>query len=80
MKKENEVVYETTDIVLAACLKIKGYTMSTIKVTGSKGTFVFEDVKQEFLTDFDLGHVKVEPVSFYNTVKTLTTSVRRMIK
>ncbi|MGI0076578.1 MAG: DUF5659 domain-containing protein [Nitrosopumilaceae archaeon] len=72
--------YETSDIVLAACLKINGFNMTTINVSGTKGTFVFDDVPAKFLTDFDLGHILVEPVSFYNQVKQLTTSVRRLIK
>lgn len=81
MDKEVEIKeVETTDIVLAACLMANGFKMLTIKVMGSKGTFVFEDVNATFLTDFDLARVRIEPVSFYNTVKQLTTSVRRMIK
>ncbi len=31
---------------------------------GSKGTFVFANVDLEFVDDFDLGKVEVEPVTF----------------
>lgn len=69
--------YKTTDIVLAACLSIKGYRLVTIEINGSKGTFVFEQVDPDFINDYDLGKALVEPVSFNNTIKRLTTSVRR---
>lgn len=71
--------YKTSDIVLASCLKIKGYNLETILVVGNKGVFVFKNVEEQFLTDFDLGRISVEPVSFNNTIRQLTTSVRRMI-
>ena len=73
------MTYKTTDIVLASCLKLNGYKLETIEVDVSgKGTFVFADVPDPFITDFDLGNILVEPVLFNNTLKQLTTSVRRM--
>ena len=72
-------IYKTSDIVLAATLKIKGVKLVNIEISGTKGTFVFENVDKSILMDFDLGNIKVEPVSFNNTIKQLTTSVRRLI-
>lgn len=71
--------YKTSDIVLAASLKHKGFKLVNIEITGTKGIFVFEDVEMSILTDFDLGNVLVEPISFNNCIKQLTTSVRRLI-
>lgn len=71
--------YRTSDIVLAASLKIHKYEMIRIDVEGSKGIFVFKDVDKEFLTDFDMGRVTVEPVAFNHSIRQLTTSVRRLI-
>lgn len=73
-------VYKTTDIVLAAALKVSNFSLLKIELQGTKGVFVFEDVEDQYLTDFDLGKQTVEPVEFNNTIKQLTTSVRRMIK
>lgn len=71
--------YKTSDIVLASCLKINGFPLDTIELDSTgKGTFVFNDVTDEFIHSFDLGKVLVEPISFNNTLKQLTTSVRRM--
>lgn len=72
--------YKTTDIVLAATLKTLGYMLVDIEVQGTKGTFVFGNVDVDFLTQFDLGKHRVEPVEFNNAIKQLTTSVRRMIQ
>jgi hypothetical protein len=73
--------YKTSDIVLASCLKINAYNLSTITVDSfGKGTFVFENVDDNFIQNFDLGKVLVEPVIFNNTIKQLTTSVRRINK
>ena len=70
--------YKTSDIVLAATLKVCGFDLESIEIIGNKGIFVFYDVDRVFLHDFDLGKIAVEPVSFNNTIKQLTTSVRRM--
>lgn len=70
--------YKTTDIVLAASLRVHGYKMNSIEVLGSRGTFVFENVDQDFLLQYDLSKCAVEPVAFNNAIKQLTTSVRRM--
>lgn len=72
--------YKTSDIVLAATLKINGCHLIRIDIEGNKGEFVFENVNDALLNDFDLGNVKVEPVTFNNTIRQLTTSVRRLIK
>ena len=70
--------YRTTDIILAACLRLRDYEMTEIELSGSKGTFIFNDVDDEFIHEYDLGKCVVEPVAFNNMVKQLTTSVRRM--
>lgn len=70
--------YKTSDILLAACLRVQGYQLSNIELVGSKGTFVFCNVDQSYINEFNLGNCLIEPVTFNNTVKQLTTSVRRM--
>ena len=72
-------IYKTSDIVLASALKINGFKMVDIEISGTKGTFVFNSIDDSFLTDYNLGNVLVEPVIFNNTIKQLTTSVRRLI-
>lgn len=71
--------FRTSDIILAACLKLNNYKMSSIDVVGNKGTFIFENVPQDIITQYDLGQLLVEPVAFNNTIKQLTTSVRRIV-
>jgi hypothetical protein len=70
-------LFSTTDIVLAACLKVKGYTLDRIERTGNKGTFFFADVPEELISKYDLGNMTVEPVAFNNAIKALTTAARR---
>lgn len=70
--------YRTSDIVLAAFLKISGCEMTGIEKQGQKGTFVFRDVDLELVRQYDIGQARVEPVVFNNTIKQLTTSVKRM--
>lgn len=70
--------YKTSDIVLASFLKLSGCAMMGIEKEGQKGTFVFQDVSEELIYDYDLGKARVEPVAFNNAIKQLTTSVRRM--
>ena len=74
-----EKQFKTSDIVLAATLKEKGFNLDKIELSGNKGVFLFENVDSGVITDFDLGKISVEPVSFNNAIKTLTTSVRRVL-
>jgi len=75
------MLYKTSDIVLASCLKINGFELDTIEIDSSgRGTFVFINTTPEFIQQFDLGKLLVEPVAFNNTLKQLTTSVRRLTK
>lgn len=70
--------YSTTDIVLAAYLKVKGCDLTRIEKQGHQGTFVFKNVLPSLLSEYDLGKASVEPVAFNSTIKQLTTSVKRM--
>ena len=68
---------ETQDIVLAASLKVLGYKLDTIEKVGNKGIFFFSDVDDTVINDYDLGNLRVEPVSFNSAIKALTTASRR---
>lgn len=70
--------FKTSDIILAACLRLDNHEMKRIELCGSKGTFVFDEIGEEYVGEFDLAKVRVEPVAFNNMIKQLTTSVRRM--
>jgi hypothetical protein len=70
---------ETSDIVLAATLKVKGYKLDRIDKQGNRGVFCFADVDTETLSEFDLSNCLVEPVTFNNAIKALTTATRRIL-
>ena len=72
-----EKIFRTTDIVLAATLKLMGYHMHHIEKNGNKGTFFFDDVPDSVIVDYDLTKLSVEPIAFNNTIKSLTTATRR---
>lgn len=69
---------ETSDIILAATLRVKGQKLDRIEKQGNRGIFCFSDVDEAMLTEFDLGKSLVEPVSFNNAIKALTTATRRI--
>lgn len=69
---------ETSDIVLAATLKVMGQKLDRIDKQGNRGIFCFSDIDEELLVSFDLGKSLVEPVAFNNAVKALTTATRRI--
>ena len=70
--------FETSDIVLASALKVQGCKLVDIKKEGNRGTFCFAEVHQGALDAFNLGQMLVEPVTFNNALKALTTAVRRI--
>lgn len=74
MKKD----ISTSDIVLAATLRVTGCKLDRIEKQGNRGIFCFAEVDEKQLQDFDLGKSLVEPVEFNNTIKALTTAVRRI--
>jgi len=69
---------DTSDIVLAAVLRVKGVKLDKIEKQGNRGIFCFSDVDEAMLTEFDLGKSLVEPVAFNNAIKALTTATRRI--
>jgi len=74
MTKKN---IDTQDIVLAASLKVLGYRLDSIEKIGNKGIFFFADVDESVINDYDLGNLRVEPISFNSAIKALTTASRR---
>jgi hypothetical protein len=68
---------ETTDIVLAAYLKVQNFRMVEILKNGTKGTFVFVNVPEKIINDYDLGQSRVEPKALNYEIKALTTAARR---
>ncbi len=72
--------FRTTDIVLAAVLRLQDIELIDIEIAGNKGTFIFTNIDDDFLIQYDLGKSTVEPVAFNNMIKQLTTSVRRLTR
>jgi hypothetical protein len=70
-------MYKTTDIVLAATLKLNGYDIIEIQKNGQKGTFIFDEVPEAFVKSYDLGQVLVNPTQFNQAVKSLTLACKR---
>lgn len=71
------VIFETSDIVLAAYLKTRGLQLQDIIKNGNKGTFVFHNINEQIIEEYDLGNSIVEPRSLNNEIKSLTTAARR---
>lgn len=69
----------TQDIILAATLKVLGFNLNHIEKNGNKGTFIFDNVDENIINDYDLGNLKVEPVAFNSAIKALTTATRRQV-
>lgn len=67
----------TTDIILAAYLKVQGYRMVELARNGNKGTFIFADIPDEIINEYDLGSARVEPKALNYEIKALTTAARR---
>jgi hypothetical protein len=70
---------DTSDIVLAATLKVHGFRLDRIEKDGKRGIFCFANVASSVLDDFNLGRSLVEPVALNNAIKALTTAVKRIL-
>jgi hypothetical protein len=69
---------ETSDICLAASLRVYGYTLERIEKEERRGIFVFVDVDDEIVSKYNLGQLLVEPNAFHAAVKFLTMAVKRV--
>lgn len=72
-------LFRTTDIVLAACLKLHGSELQKIVCRGKQGTFVFVNIDPDLIDAFNCGRLSVEPVQFHGMVRQLSASVVRQI-
>lgn len=68
--------YRTTDIVLAAYLKLNNCVLANIEKQNQQGTFVFVSVSIYYIKQYQLGNAIVEPKMFNNMIKQLSNSVR----
>ena len=71
--------YKTTDIVLAAVLKMLGYKLDSIEIEGRRGTFIFVDVDPHSLDEYNYDGIRVEPKEFHAHVRTLSSTINRMV-
>ena len=46
--------FKTSDIVLAAVLRLNDIELIDIEVAGNKGTFIFTNISEDFLIQYDL--------------------------
>ena len=79
MSNTSRQTISTSDIVLAATLKVKGFILNRIEKNGNKGIFIFDEVEVSVVEDYDLGKCLVEPIAFNNAIKALTTATRRIV-
>lgn len=70
------MIYETSDITLAAYLKTQGFTIEKITTVGKRGTFHFVDIDPNCLADYMIGNAQIEPVSFHATIRQLTQACK----
>ena len=74
----NEIRIETSDICLAASLRVYGYTLQEILKEERRGIFVFVEVDDDIVSKYNLGQLLVEPNAFHAAVKFLTMAVKRV--
>ena len=74
----NKIRIETSDICLAASLRVYGYTLQEILKEERRGIFVFVEVDNDIVSKYNLGQLLVEPNAFHAAVKFLTMAVKRV--
>lgn len=75
--------YRTSDVVLAAALRVHGVKLERIEKDPQslrRGVFIFSNVTEEILLEFDAGDMRVEPSAFNQQIRVLTTAVKRLLE
>jgi hypothetical protein len=69
--------FKTSDLYLAAALKVVGFKLQTIEFLGKKGIFVFEDKedRQKIVIDYFAGKLRGSLKDFSNTWADLKSAV-----
>ena len=70
--------FATTDLPLAAFLKMNGYKLSEVKSKGIKGEFVFDNVPRQLLNDYNADTCTVEPKMFSSVMRQMVQSAKRV--
>lgn len=75
--------YSTSDIVLAATLRCKGYSLERITIAklpsgAQRGVFHFNDVDEQVLIEFDQQKILVEPIAYNTNVRSLNAAIKRL--
>lgn len=76
-------IYGTSDIVLAATLKMHGCPLDHISITAlpsgaKRGVFHFREVDDADLIAFDTGQFSVEPIAFNSEIRALNGAIKRL--
>lgn len=76
-------IYGTSDIVLAATLKMIGCKLDHISMTAlpsgaKRGVFHFQEVDEQDLISFDTGQFSVEPIAFNSEIRALNAAIKRL--
>ena len=69
--------YQTNHIPLAAFLSVKGCIIKSVESINNRGTFIFEFVPRNYVTDFNNGAGQVEPGAFALKMNQLIQSAKR---
>lgn len=72
--------YKTSDIVLAAVLKIHGFKLVDVIMHGKKGTFHFVQVDDDIINRFNFDGMMIEPKCLHSQIRDLSTLIRRMVE
>lgn len=68
---------ETSDLTLAAFLKLNGFKLDYIEKRGKQSYFCFVDVLNQKLEEFNAGKSLVEPMAYDEAFKALAASIKR---
>jgi hypothetical protein len=70
-------MFRTSDIVFAAFLRSSGLPLLKIEMEGPRGTFIFDEVPDALVMEFDLGNARVEPNRFNGIIRELSAACVR---
>jgi hypothetical protein len=70
--------YSTNNIAIATTLKVYGFKIKNIFVTGRLATFEFDDSAKVVAHEITLGNKTVEPIAFHSELRRLSSLARAM--
>ena len=72
-------IYYTDNIAVAAGLRLNGFVIQKVEISGKKATFIFDELAAPIAHELTMGMKLVDAILFHNELRRLSGLARSMV-